>query len=277
MTAFEIWQKEREHLSLSLHKENSMADVVFSIRHALMQTEQNLLAEQSDDILRQQLGVLFSLAKGSLSYVEVPITATTWVAQSEKKASPGAKKILLRLLPCLLCAACGILCYFKNFAPGWILSLLSTFSFLFTLLPAKKPAAAKNGASPRVTLEPDVERLLSIVDGQMRSIDRCMNDFAYLNNSMRGDDHSANAALAGRMADLMEAVYDLDPEDRSAVEDTAQSIFADMGLTALDYSAENAKLFTTLPSKTENRTIAPAIVATDDYRLIRRGTAAVKL
>ena len=32
-----------------------------------------------------------------------------------------------------------------------------------------------------------MERLLAVLDGQMRAIDRCANDFAYLNDSLQGD------------------------------------------------------------------------------------------
>lgn len=276
MTAFECWQEQRDELKLSLHKQNSMADVVFSIRHALMQTEQNLLAAQTDDVLRQQLGVLFSFAKSAVLYLETPMATSAWVAQSRKKQPANGGKLLLRLMPIGLILLCGLFCYFEKLTFGWILSLVALGFYALSFLPEKKPAPSQDDAL-RITLQPDVERLLSVIDGQMRTIDRCINDFAYLNDSLRGDDHSANAATAGKIGELLEAVYDVEPESREPLEDALQSLLSDMGLTAVPYSEQTARLFTALPTKNETRTIAPAIVTSDDFGLLRRGTAAVKM
>lgn len=278
MTAFEYWQEQREALSLSLHKESSMADVVYSIRHALLQTEQNLLAAQSDEVLRQQLGVLFSIAKGSVAYLQAPMTTSTWVARSRKKKAPGGGKLFFSLLPIGLILLCGLFCYFEKLTFGWILSLLALVAYGLSFLPGRKHRKEQNDDSEyRVTLQPDAERLLEVIDGQMRTIDRCINDFAYLNDSLRGSDQSGSTVLAGKMALLMEAVYDVESEERQPLEEAVQSLLADMGLTALPYSPENAQLFTSLPSKNETRTLCPAIVTTDDFRLMKRGTAAVNM
>ena len=70
----------------------------------------------------------------------------------------------------------------------------------------------------------------------------------------------------------MEALCGCDPEAREA----AGRLLAELGLGALDYSEENRRLFNALPSKSETRTLAPAIVSLEDQRLLRRGTAAVR-
>ena len=49
-----------------------------------------------------------------------------------------------------------------------------------------------------------------------------------------------------------------------------------LGFRAMEYSEDNSRLFTVLPSKNETRTISPAIVSAEDFRLIRRGPAAVR-
>lgn len=278
MTAFEYWQEQRESLSLSLHKESSMADVVYSIRHALLQTEQNLLAAQSDEVLRQQLGVLFSIAKGSVAYLQAPMTTSTWVARSRKKKPDGGKKLFLSLLPIGLILLCGLFCFFEKLTFGWILSLLALIACGLSFLPGKKQSKAQETEDEyRVTIQPDAERLLEVIDGQMRTIDRCINDFSYLNDSLRGNDRSGDTALAGKLATLMEAVYDVDSEERQPLEEAVQNLFSDMGLTALPYTPENAQLFTSLPSKNETRTLCPAIVTADDFKLLKRGTAAVNM
>lgn len=276
MTAFEYWQEQRDELRTSLHNQSSMADVVFSIRHALLQTEQNLLASQRDDILRQQLGVLFSFAKSAVHYLETPVTTSAWVAQSRKKKPHSGKKRFLRLFPMGLIVLCGVFCYFEALTIGWILSLVALAAYALSFLPEKKPAVTDDPAL-RITLQPDVERLLAVIDGQMRTIDRCINDFAYLNDSLRGDDQSGGTALANRISELMEAVYDVEPESREPLEDAMESLLGDLGLTAIPYSENNARLFTTLPSKNETRTITPAIVTAEDCTLLKRGTAAVNM
>ncbi|MBE5779340.1 MAG: hypothetical protein E7331_08430 [Clostridiales bacterium] len=279
MTAFEYWQEQRDVLSASLHKDSSMADVVYSIRHALLQTEQNLLAAQSDEVLRQQLGVLFSLAKSSAAYLQAPMTTSTWVAQSRKHKVSGGKKLIFRLLPVGLILLCGLFCYFEKLTLGWILSLLALVAYGLSFLPGSKKAgkASPHEDALRVTIQPDIDRLLEVIDGQMRTIDRCINDFTYLNDSMRGQDQAGSAAMAGKMATLMEAVYDVESEERQPLEDAVQGLLSDMGLSAIPYSAQNAQLFTALPSKNETRTLCPAIVTADDFKLLRRGTAAVNM
>ena len=77
MSAFECWEEQRESLRAALKDQTSVADQVYAIRHALMQTEQNTLAQQSDEVLRQQMGVLFSLVKGSVSFLETPVAVTS--------------------------------------------------------------------------------------------------------------------------------------------------------------------------------------------------------
>ena len=91
MSAFECWEEQRESLRAALKDQTSVADQVYAIRHALMQTEQNTLAQQSDEVLRQQMGVLFSLVKGSVGFLETPVAATSWVAQSRKAEKQSGK------------------------------------------------------------------------------------------------------------------------------------------------------------------------------------------
>ena len=126
-----------------------------------------------------------------------------------------------------------------------------------------------------MTLQPDRERLLAVLDGQMRAIDRCANDFAYLNDSLQGREQGSSAT-AERLADLMEAVYELEGDEQDEVAGAAEGLLKGLGFRAVPYSAENSRLFTVLPSKNETRTLSPAIVSAEDFRLIRRGTAAVR-
>ena len=48
-----------------------------------------------------------------------------------------------------------------------------------------------------------------------------------------------------------------------------------VGVRAVAYSLEDARLFNVLPSVTETRTLTPALLAQKDGMLLSRGTAAV--
>lgn len=104
----------------------------------------------------------------------------------------------------------------------------------------------------------------------MRAIDRCANDFAYLNDSLQGREQGSSAT-AERLADLMEAVYELEGDEQDEVAGAAEGLLKGLGFRAVPYSAENSRLFTVLPSKNETRTLSPAIVSAEDFRLIRPG------
>ena len=216
MSAFECWEEQRESLRAALKDQTSVADQVYAIRHALMQTEQNTLAQQSDEVLRQQMGVLFSLVKGSVGFLETPVAATSWVAQSRKTEKQGGKAWLV-VLTALLMIFSGLCCYFRGIVLGWVSALAALIAGSAALLTERrKGRKAAVHDEVRVTLQPDVERLLAVLDGQLRAIDRCANDFAYLNDSLRGREQGSSA-MAERLADLMEAVYDLGGDERDDV------------------------------------------------------------
>lgn len=280
MNAYQCWERERDSLRLSLKAQSDMSGVTYAIRHALMQTEQNALAEQTDDVLRQQMGVLFGVVKNAAALLEAPLTTTTWVAQSRQGEKRDKGKLTLTSLAALFITACGLLCYFKGQTLGWVAALAALITGGAALVRERKAAkarAAKEKDTIKVTLQPDVDKLLATLDGQMRTIDRCANDFAYLNESLRGDSHQNGGAMVNHVSTLLEALYECDDEGRAPAREAVNEMLDDMGLKALDYSDESRKLFTALPSKNETRTLCPAIVSAEDYRLLKRGTAAVKM
>ena len=269
MSAFECWEEQRESLRAALKDQTSVADQVYAIRHALMQTEQNTLAQQSDEVLRQQMGVLFSLVKGSVGFLETPVAATSWVAQSRKTEKQGGKAWLV-VLTALLMIFSGLCCYFRGIVLGWVSALAALIAGSAALLTERRKSRKATGHDEvRVTLQPDVERLLAVLDGQLRAIDRCANDFAYLNDSLRGREQGSSA-MAERLADLMEAVYDLGGDERDEMAGAVDGLLNGLGFRAMEYSEENSRLFTVLPSKNETRTLSPAIVSAEDFRLSRR-------
>lgn len=278
MSVFEHWEQQKQSLRASLSAQGDLAGVAYAVRHALLQVEQNALAALEDDVLRQQAGVLFSGLKNSVGLMEANVMTTVWVPQSRKAKTGRAGRVTLWTAAALLQVLGGLFCYFKGFWLGWILALSALAVAACALFAARRKAAPESGLDEvRVTVKPDIDRLFSLMDGQLRAIDRYLNDFTYLNDQLRGGTEGADGATLARVADLLEALYECDDEARASVQEAARQMLEGMGLCALDYSDESRRLFTALPSKSETRTLSPAIVSKQDYRLLRRGTAAVKM
>jgi len=274
MSIVEIWQEQRESLRSAITDRMSTSEVLYQVRHALLQTEQNALADLDDDVLRQQAGVLMSCLKGSLGLLVAHTAGKIWVAQkSEKNASPADS--MWRFAACAL----ALLAVYCGLNAEWIALALAAAGLglgAAALIRERKNASSvfpKDEVQATVSI--DIERMLSVLDSQMRAMDRCLTDFAYLNDQARGSADSADSMTLSRAVDLIEALYDCDEEGRAPAEEAARQLLSRLGLQALDYSEENSRLFNTLPSKNITRTLSPAIVSAEDQKLLRRGTAAV--
>lgn len=278
MNTFENWEEQKPALKAALAEQSDLSGVVYSVRHALLQTEQNTLSQMEDDVLRQQIGIIFSSLKTSVGLLEANVMTKVWVPQSQK-VTAVKRKSPLWIIAAFLQITVGLICYFKNLTLGWALALaalaVSTVA-LFTTT-RKKALPTPSMDEVRITLKPDIDKLFGLLDAQLRAIDRYVSDFAYLNEQLRGGAECTDTATLTRVADLLEALYDCEEEVRAPAEDAAKQMLEGMGLRALDYSSESRKLFSALPSKSETRTLSPAIVSIVDYRLLRRGTAAVKI
>lgn len=278
MSVFDHWQMQKEPLRRAIEEQHELADVVYQIRHALLQTEQNALAELSDDVLRQQAGVLMSCVKTSVGLLDARVSSQVWVPQRAKAQAKPKGRLALWTIAALLEILLGGYCYFKGLVIGWIVALAVLVVGICALAAGRKGAkSADTQDEVRVTLKPDIDRLFSLLDGQIRAVDRSLNDLAYLNDQLRGGAECTDAATLSRVANLLEALYECDESVREPACEAADRMLESMGLCALPYSEENRRLFSALPSKTETRTLSPAILSTQDNRLLRRGTAAVRI
>lgn len=278
MTAYESWQEQREELSREIARQQELSGVIYATRHALLQTEQNTLASQSDDVLRQQMGVLFTLLKNSITLLNVPVSSTTWTAASrrnEKRLERGFPFLLASGLVLLAAVLWG---YARANLLGWVLPLGALVLCVIGLTMNRKERAAKFSAQPqlKVTHSIDPEQLLGAIDAQILMIDRCVNDFSYLNQSLRAPTGGIGMQNLEAVSDLLEVIYAYDDDLRQQAEDAIGHLLAEMGLETMEYSNENQKLFNQLPSKNMTRTLCPAILSAEDHRLLRRGTAVVR-
>lgn len=279
MTAYESWQEQREELSREVAQQQDLSGVIYAVRHALLQTEQNVLASQNDDVLRQQMGVLFALLKNSISLLNVPVSSTTWTAASRRK-----EKRMEGGFPFLLSAGLALLAAgFWSYAKGDLLGLILPLGALVLcivglLLNRKEKRALASDHQPqlKVTQSIDPELLLSAIDAQILMIDRCSNDFSYLNQSMRTPAGGIGTQNLEAISDLLEVIYAYDDDLRQQADEAVSHLLSDMGLETMEYSKENQKLFNQLPSKNMTRTLCPAILSAEDHRLLRRGTAVVR-
>ncbi len=276
MSMMQYWQEQRPLLSNVITAQTSPADAIRHLRHALLQTEQNALASISDDTLRQQAGVLMNCLKGSLHFLDTAAAGKVWV--SPPKSSQ--KNTLSPFLMCAL-AALGLLiawCVLKGYWGMTVLAgaaLLASFAGYISDKKQRSFLPANDDIRVAVSISP--ERLLSVMDAQITAIDRYLDDFAYLNSQARGDGKNADPVLLSRASELLEALCDCDEETRRPAEDAANQLLSKLGMRAVLYTEENSRLFNTLPSKSLTRTLSPAIISTDDQRLLRRGTAAVRM
>ena len=276
MTLFDHWELQKQNLRTLLDEQDDLAGAVYQIRHALLQTEQNALAEISDDILRQQAGVLLGCIKNSAGLLETNISAQVWIPQSKKGTAKRDPSLWLAACGLLLLAC--ILCVFKGY---WLILALIVAGAATGLTAFLHGRVQKQSASvqdeSRVILKPDTNQIFTLLDAQIRMADCCINDFIYLNEQLRGSSECTDTAAVSRAADLLEALYDCDEEQRSSAEEAAFKLLESLGMQALDYSEETSRLFNALPSKTMTRTLSPAIVSIKEQRLLRRGTAAVRI
>ncbi len=276
MSILEHWQNQKDGLRSSLTERMSAADTVRHVRHTLLQVEQNALAEMDDDLLRQQASVLMGSLKGSIGLLEAHGTAQVWVAQ-KSGVSRSSVKTLWQIAAGML-AALTVWCGFRDEWLAMALALAGLAVGVCALFTERKEAASilpRDEVQAAVTV--DIDRLFAILDGQLRSMDRYLTDFSYLNDQARGGADSADAITLSRAADLMEALYDCDETDRAPAEEAARRLLEKLGLQALDYCEAHSVLFNALPSKSVTRTLSPAIVSVKDQQLLRRGTAAVRI
>lgn len=272
MNIWEHWQGQKEDLRARLEGQQNMADVVHEVRRALLQTEQNALSEMSDDVLRQQAGVMMGCLKTSVGFLEAHMVTQIWAPQA--KETPRRPVLALRLLCAAGLVFLSLYCHRKGL---WLGTMLSAGCLALGAASCFFKPARTGSEETRVTLRPDLDRLFAILDGQLRAISRYVNDFAYLNDQLRTAPECNDTAVLNRAVDLLEALYECNAEERTDAEEAARRLLKALGLEALDYSDEHSRLFTALPSKSVTRTLSPAIVSCEDGRLLRLGTAAVRM
>lgn len=277
MSVYQCWIEQRERLRERLRAAEDTAGATGALRHALAQVEQNAMAEQPDDLLRQQTGILFSCVKGSLGLLDISVATKVWEVRTR------AEKPKPRLWPWMLAAALacvawtGAYAYLRSLWLVWPAAAAAAVCMAVgfaSLRRAQKPQP-EDGDRLKVTAKPDTDQLFTALDAQMRGIDRYIHDFAYLNEQTALRSGGPDPRNIGALAELMEAVTGLEGEPGEDAAQAAEALLASLGVRALPYAPEAQRYFTVLPSVSGTRTLAPALLSSRDGALLQRGTAAV--
>ncbi len=275
MTVWEHWQPQREQLRPTLLYQQDLSGVSGQVRHALLQTEQNLLAQLPDDIIRQQAGILMGCIKNSIGLLEAHGAAQVWVPQKqEKRQTPSLLWLFAACCMLAVCLWCVLTAHWLLFAAlvsGLIVALAAY------LQERKSRLSMTEQDETHITIKPDIDNLLMLIDGQVRSLDRYLNDFSYLNEQLQGASECTDPLAVARAAELLEALYERDEAERGQAGEAARKLLESLGLQAIDYSQRTSRLFNALPSKNTTCTLCPAIVSIKEQRLLRRGTAVVHM
>ncbi|MDD3412240.1 MAG: hypothetical protein PHY12_15660, partial [Eubacteriales bacterium] len=253
------------------------AGAAYRVRHAISQVEQNAMAAQTDDLLRQQMGILFSCCKTAVGLLDVTVATKIWVAQNEPKKHRKGPAAALFAVAAGLQIFAGLIAYTKGLWLVWVsmaAALALTAGGFFAIRPRKSKEPQEEQI--RVTARPDAEKLFQAIDAQMQAIDRYVNDFAYLNEQRREGQNAPDAKNLALISDMLEALSECDEDAARPAMEALERMLDGMGLRAEPYSPEQARYFTVLPSKTETRTLVPALLSAADGRLLRRGAAAVR-
>ena len=277
MSAYQNWVQQRERLREALQRTGDAASAAYETRHAIAQVEQNAMAEQPDDLLRQQTGILFSCVKTSLNLLDISVTTKVWVAQTQME--PRAKKAWL--VPLLVAAVCLLIAGGYGYSKGlwlvWLPVAVATVCVAVTLWALRRKPANPALTDDRlnVTAKPDADKLFSAIDAQLKAIDRYINDFAYLNEQSALQNQAPDSRNAALLAELMQTAYECEGESGEEVIQTAHRLLSSLGIQAVAYQPRDARLFTVLPSLSQTRTLVPALLSLKDGALLYRGTAAV--
>ena len=273
MNIIDIWQQQKEKLNSVLLKDEEPADAINHIRHAILQTEQISMAECKDDILRQQMGILFAVIKNSIPLITVSEAGKVWQSVSSTR---GEKKVGNRILACIGFGMLALLLAYAVFQREYIncvLSFLCAIAFVIYVIKKCKSAKANN-TDYKITLQLNQHQLFSNLDMQFRAADRYMNDFEYLNESLSNtDDHLPDALAIQRSVTLMTALCGLDEEieDWEIIYNSAQDMLKCFGIKCMKYTAENARYFSILPSKNSSKMLCPALFAIKGDQLLMQG------
>ena len=276
MSILHYWQEQRGSLQNVISAHTASADIVYRVRHALLQTEQNALADMNDDLLRQQAGILMSCLKGSLGLLEAHTAGEVWVAQKSQLSRQNDNRFWQ-----FAAAAVAVLGVFCGLNGQWLAAALAAAGLIlgfFALIKERKSASAimpKDEVRAAVSI--DIARMFTVLESQLRAIERYLDDFSYLNDQARGDADCADPAVLSRAVEMIEALYDCNEAERAPVEDAARQLLRQLGLETVEYCEETSRLFNALPSKSVTRTLSPAILSVKDQKLLRRGTAAVRI
>ena len=265
MNAISSWEKQAAALQNAVAAHSAQEAALPEYLRAMDKARSETMAAQPDEYLRQEAGILFEQAKQAGRLL-------TAVSAPENPPRPARKENGALAIAGL--AAAFLACAASLLRGEWLaagLSLLAALSMLLPMLNGRPEQAQET-----VRAEVRADRLAAAGGAMARSIDGYLGDFAALNRQIAGNAGAGDPAALALCQELWESRGEGPDADNLIADKTIEYLLGRNGCEMRLYDDAHARAFSTLPSRSENRTIRPAIVERGTGTLVLRGLAAVR-
>ena len=261
MNAISSWEKQAAALQNAVAAHSAPEAALPEYLRAMDKARSETMAAQPDEYLRQEAGILFEQAKQAGRLL-------TAVSAPENPPRPARKENGALAIAGL--AAAFLACAASLLRGEWLAAGLS----LLAVLPMLNGRPEQ--AQETVRAEVRADRLAAAGGAMARSIDGYLGDFAALNRQIAGNAGAGDPAALALCQELWESRGEGPDADNLIADKTIEYLLGRNGCEMRLYDGAHAREFSTLPSRSENRTIRPAIVERGTGTLVLRGLAAVR-
>lgn len=266
MNATSSWEKQARALEDAVAARPAPEAALPEYLRALDTVRRETMAAQPDDYLRQEAGILFEQAKQAGQLM-------TAVAAPKEEARPARKE--KQLLSLVGMVAGFLACAAALLQGEWLIAALALVAALALFLPVfSQRREEQKRAQARAEVRP--ERLVAEGTQMMRRIDGYMADFGALNRQIAGQAGGCDRNALALCQELWESRGEGPDADNLIADKSIEYLLTRNGCEMHLYDGAHAREFSTLPSRSENRTIRPAIVERGTGTLVLRGLAAVR-
>lgn len=266
MNALSSWEKQTTALQNAVAAHSAPEAALAEYLRAMDAARSETMAAQPDDSLRQEAGILFEQAKQAAQIL-------TAVVPPDDFSRPARKKTTVLSVAGM--AAAFLACAASLLQGQWLAAGLSLAAALSMLLPVLKDGAQTAAKQPSRAVI-DANRLAAAGGAMARRIDGYLGDFAALNRQIAGNAGACDLAALALCQELWESRGEGPDADNLIADKTIEYLLEKNGCEMRLYDGAHSRDFSTLPSRSENRTIRPAIVERGTGALVLRGLAAVR-
>lgn len=265
MNALSSWEKQTTALQNAVAAHSAPEAALAEYLRAMDAARSETMAAQPDDSLRQEAGILFEQAKQAAQILTAVVPPDDFPRPARKKTT---------VLSVAGMAAAFLACAASLLQGQWLAAGLSLAAALSMLLPVLKDGAQTAAKPSRAVI--DANRLAAAGGAMARRIDGYLGDFAALNRQIAGNAGACDPAALALCQELWESRGEGPDADNLIADKAIEYLLEKNGCEMRLYDGAHSRDFSTLPSRSENRTIRPAIVERGTGALVLRGLAAVR-